>query len=104
MVEGIVSPMVSPWDLEDVKDVYHHVADFEQRKDEYLRDAIPFVTGFAAAAAYDLAGLAVIWFAPPWLKPIGVAMVAPGPSEAALFALGYYWGYQIKDDVPAWLI
>ena len=56
--------------------------------------AIPIATGLALAGAYDAVGLAIVVFAPPPLKPIGVIMLAPGPSELILFGIGYYIGDQ----------
>jgi len=74
------------------------------RRREIVRTGIPIFTGLAAAAAYDIAGLAVVAFAPPPLKPVGLAMIAPGPTEPILFAGGYWFGTQIEDHIPDWAI
>ena len=81
------SPMVPVWHNPETR--------------EFIQESefIPVVSGLALAAAYDIAGLAVIAFAPPPFKPIGVAMVAPGPSEAILFGVGYVAGTWFRDSV-----
>lgn len=57
---------------------------------------IPVLTGLAFVAAPYAAGAAIVAFAPPWIKPIGLSMMVPGPSDPLLFAAGYAVGEEIE--------
>ena len=78
------SPMIPLWDRDDVEEVGSTIVHLHSVREEYVRAAVPVLTGIAFAASYDLAGAAIVAFAPPPWKPIGLAMLAPGPSEAIL--------------------
>ncbi len=59
-------------------------------------EPIPLMTGLAFAAAPYVAGAAIVVFAPPWYKPVGLSMMVPGPSDPLLFAAGFAVGQEIE--------
>jgi len=65
-----------------------------------VRHTVPVLTGAAFVAAPYLVGATVVAFAPPWLKPIGVAMLIPSPADLAYFAAGYAAGYWLIENHP----
>ena len=65
-----------------------------------VRHTVPVVTGAAFVAAPYLAGAAIVAFAPPWLKPIGVAMLVPSPADALYFVAGYSAGAWFVEEHP----
>ena len=76
-----------------------------QRRREISREAIPVVTGIAAAAAPYVVGATIVAFAPPWWKPVGVSMMVPtGAGEVFWFGVGYYAGTQIESQIPDWML
>lgn len=59
---------------------------------------IPFVVGSTFVAIPYIAGAAIVAFAPPQYKPLGIAMLAPNPvADAAYFAAGYWVGEQFVE-------
>ena len=98
------SPMVNLWDYDDVAEVVSTLHHLHSVREENVRAAVPVATGVAFAASYDLAGAAIVAFAPPPWKPIGLTMLAPGPSEAILFGVGYAVGKRIQEEVPPWML
>jgi hypothetical protein len=98
------SPMIPLWDRDDVEEVGSTIVHLHSVREEYVRAAVPVLTGIAFAASYDLAGAAIVAFAPPPWKPIGLAMLAPGPSEAILFGVGYSVGSRIQEEIPPWML
>jgi hypothetical protein len=59
-------------------------------------EPIPLLTGLAFAATPYVVGAAIVAFAPPWYKPIGLSMMVPGPSDPLLFAAGFAVGQEIE--------
>ena len=57
-------------------------------------DLIPFAVGTTFVAIPYVVGGAIVLFAPPPMKPIGMAMLVPSPMDAVYFAAGYYVGEQ----------
>ncbi len=60
---------------------------------------IPVATGLVFAGIPYAVGAAISVFAPPPLKPIGVSMLVPGPTDPILFALGYSVGQNLEEDI-----
>ncbi len=60
---------------------------------------IPVATGLIFAGIPYAVGAGIAIFAPPPLKPIGVSMLVPGPTDPVLFALGYSVGQEFEDDI-----
>tara|TARA_Y100001968_G_C19275965_1_gene676740 strand:+ start:131 stop:496 length:366 start_codon:yes stop_codon:yes gene_type:complete len=72
-------------------------------KAERIRKAVPVLAGVAAAAAPYAVGAAIVAYAPPPYKPIGVSMMIPtGAGEAFWFAVGYTAADRLQDQVPDW--
>lgn len=67
---------------------------------DVVRHTVPIVTGLAFAATPYVVGGIIVAFAPPWLKPIGVAMLVPSPADLAYFALGYAAGAWLVEEHP----
>lgn len=58
---------------------------------------IPLAFGAAFVAVPYVVGGAIVVFAPPPWKPVGLAMLAPSPMDAVYFSAGYYVGEQFVE-------
>ncbi len=67
---------------------------------QVLTYAVPLATGIAFVAAPYIAGAAIVAFAPPWLKPVGVAMLVPNPVDVAYFTAGVAAGVWFVENHP----
>lgn len=79
----------------------------EEREEEIVQfygqvvsHTVPVVAGITFVAVPYITGAAIVAFAPPWLKPIGVAMLVPSPADIAYFAAGYAAGVWFVDNHP----
>ena len=61
------------------------------------QDFIPIATAITFVAVPYVIGGAIVLFAPPPFKPIGMAMLAPSPMDAVYFAAGYWVGEQFVE-------
>ncbi len=94
----IPGPYVLEWRV-------RHARDRIRRRREIARQVIPVGTGVAFAAAPFVAGAAIVAFAPPWMKPLGVSMMVPtGVGEAFWFTVGYGVGMKIQAEIPDWML
>ncbi len=80
---------------------------FEEKDDEIVQfygdvvsHTVPIVTGLVFVATPYVVGATIVAFAPPWLKPIGVAMLIPSPADFAYFAIGYAAGDWVVENHP----
>lgn len=69
---------------------------------DFLHDTwdepLPMIMGTAFLLAPYAVGAGVFIFAPPPFKPVGLAMMVPGPSDPVMFALGYEFGEYLESQ------
>jgi len=82
-----------------------HARDRIRHRREVGREVIPVATGVTFAVAPYIAGAAIVAFAPPWMKPLGVSMMVPtGVGEIFWFGVGYGVGKQFQQHIPDWML
>ena len=65
------------------------------------KDPIPIAMGVAFAGIPYVIGAAIVYFGPAPMKPVGMSMLVPGPSDPILFAMGYKVGERISDPIES---
>lgn len=99
--DALVWDIPGPYKLEWSKQT---ARDRISRRRDIARQAVPVGTGIAFVATPYLVGAAIVAFAPPPFKPLGVAMLVPSPMDAVYFGIGYSVGQEIQDEIPDYFL